>query len=119
MTSSAESTRQLLIQGILGGKLVYILALLHPRKKSMNLKKKYPIVQGKQLRNVYHCTSGKVDMCQTDRHPCLYFYCMFCVNNTNIAFVQKYVQGVRGPLSSKRSSHVSVKVTKFAKRENL
>ena len=43
----------------------------------------------------------------------------FCVNNTNIAFVQKYVQGIGVPLSSKRSSLASVKVTKFAKREKL
>ena len=46
------------------------------------------------------------------------FVACFCVSNTNIAFVQKYVLGVRGPLSIKRSSLASVKVTKFAKRES-
>ena len=49
----------------------------------------------------------------------IFFVAYFCVNNTDIAFVQMYVKGVRGPLSSKRSNLASVKVTEFGKREKL
>ena len=55
---------------------------------------------------------------QVDTHVYILVAC-FCVDDTNIAFGQKYAWGVRGPLSSKRNSLVSVKVTKFAKREKL
>ena len=55
---------------------------------------------------------------QVDTHVYILVAC-FCVNDTNIAFVQKYAWGVRGPLSIKSNSLASVKVSKFPKREKL
>ena len=77
----------------LGRQVGIYLSFASPTQNSMNLKENTGIVQGKQLRvpriSVDEREGGR--MCQTGRHPCLYFYCMFCVNNINIAFVQKYV----------------------------
>ena len=49
-----------------------------PTQNSMNLKKNTGIVQGKQLRVPRNSLDEREDgrMCQTGRHPCLYFCCM-------------------------------------------
>ena len=52
---------------------------------------------------------------QVDTHGYIFVAC-FCVNNTNCLEI---CVGSKGPLSSKRSSPASEKVTKFAKQEKL